>query len=203
MKNYVHYTCSALAAGTLVAGLALASDKSASQKPDAQTEEMMKKMEAAGTPGAAHKALEPLVGNWNAEVKTWMAPDAPPTVTRATSKSTWAMNGRFVQQEFNGEFMGKPFHGLSFTGYDNTKKEYQSVWIDDMNTAMHVAEGKAEGGGKAITLEGKYDCPLTGEKDKTSKQIYRVVSRDKLIFEMHDPSKGPNSKTMEITYTRK
>jgi hypothetical protein len=75
--------------------------------------------------------------------------------------------------------------------------------IDDMNTAMHTAEGKAEQGGKVITLEGSYDCPLTGEKDKASKQIYRIISRDKHVFEMHDPSKGANSKTMEITYTRK
>jgi hypothetical protein len=196
-----NYGCLAVMVVTLVIGLALASDKSG--KPDPQTEEMMKKMEAAGTPGAAHKALEPLVGNWNAEVKMWMAPDAPPTVTKATAKSTWAMNGRFVQQEFNGEFMGKPFHGLSFTGYDNTKKEYNNVWIDDMNTAMHVMEGKGAEGGKVITMEGKYDCPLTGEKDKASKQVYRIISRDKHIFEMHDPAKGANSKTMEITYMRK
>ena len=202
MKKCMCGGCTTLAVATFVAGLALASDKSSSQKPDPKTEEMMKKMEAAGRPGAAHQALEPLVGNWNAEVKTWMAPDAPPTITKATAKSTWAMNGRFVQQEFNGEFMGKPFRGLSFTGYDNTKKQYKSVWIDDMNTAMHTFEGKAEDG-KVIALEGKYDCPMTGEKDKTSKEVYRIISRDKHIFEMHDPSKGANSKTMEITYTRK
>jgi Protein of unknown function (DUF1579) len=201
MKKYIHYTSAVLVTGTLIASLALAEDKSA--KPDAQTQEMMKKMEAAGTPGPAHKALEPLVGNWDAEVKMWNAPDAPPTVNKGSAKSTWAMNGRFVQQEFNGEFMGKPFRGLGFTGYDNTKKEYNSVWIDDMNTAMHTSEGKADQGGKVITLEGKYDCPLTGEKDKASKQVYRIVSRDKVVFEMHDPAKGANSKTMEITYTRK
>jgi hypothetical protein len=198
-----NYGCCAVIVGTLIMGLvlALASDKSSSGKPDAQTEEMMKKMEAAGTPGAAHKVLEPLVGDWKAEVKMWMAPETPPTVTKATAKSTWAMNGRFVQQEFKGEFMGKPFRGLSFTGYDNTKKEYNSVWIDDMNTAMHVMEGKAENGGKVITFEGNYDCPLTGEKDKASKQVYRIIGRDKHIFEMHDPA--TKAKTMEITYTRK
>ena len=39
-------------------------------------EEMMKKAEAASAPGIAHQALEPLVGEWNVEVKTWMTPDA-------------------------------------------------------------------------------------------------------------------------------
>ena len=203
MKHFIRYAWSALIGGTLVAGLALASDKSASQKLDPKMEEMMKKAEAAGRPGAAHKALEPLVGDWNAEVKNWMAPDAPPAVTRATAKSAWDLKGRFVREEFSGEFMGKPFHGLSFTGYDNTKQKYNSVWIDDMNTYMFTSEGQATDSGKVITLEGKYDCPVTGEKDKASKLIYRIISRDKHVFEMHDPSKGDKSKTMEITYTRK
>jgi len=68
---------------------------------------------------------------------------------------------------------------------------------------MFTSEGRATDGGKVITLEGKYDCPVTGEKDKASKLIYRIISRDKHVFEMHDPSKGDKSKTMEITYTRK
>jgi len=204
MKNCKRCIVSTLVlAGTLAAGFALAEDKSSAAKSDPKAEEMMKKMETAGTPGSAHKGLDALVGDWNMEVKLWMDPAAPPTVTKGTAKSTWAMKGRFVQQEFNGEFMGKPFRGLSFTGYDNTKGKYDSVWIDDMHTAMYTFEGDAAEGGKVITLEGKYDCPLTGEKDKASKEIYRIISRDKHIFEMHDPSKGANSKTMEITYTRK
>ena len=124
MKHIVHYKWFGMATALLAAGVALASDKSNSaQKPDAKMAEMMKKAEAAGAPGAAHKALEPLVGEWNAEVKIWMAPGAPPDVTRATAKSTWEMKGRFVREEFRGEFMGKPFHGLSFTGYDNIKQK--------------------------------------------------------------------------------
>jgi hypothetical protein len=159
-------------------------------------------MEVAGTPGSAHKALEPLVGSWNVEVKQWMSPDAPPTTTKGTSKATWAMGGRFVQEEFKGEFMGKPFRGLSFTGYDNTKQRYNNVWMDDMHTAIFTSEGEGENGGKVVTLEGSYDCPLTGEKNKAMKQVIRVISRDKHVLEMYDPGKG-NARTMEITYTRK
>ena len=155
-----------------------------------------KKAEAAGTPGAAHKALEPLVGNWTAEVKSWMTPGAPPTVSQATAKSTWVMNGRFVQQEFTGDFMGKPFRGVGLTGYDNTKKKYSNVWIDDMHTSMFTSEG--EGENNVITLEGNYDCPITDRKDLPMKQVLLIVSQDKHVFEMHDPTKGSDSKTMEL-----
>src|SRR5687768_4430687 len=114
MKHLTRTTCTAvIAAGTLVASLALAQDKTASQKLDPKMEEMMKKAEAASTPGPAHKALEPLVGDWNAEVKMWMTPGAPPTITKGTATSTWTLKERYVQQEFNGEFMGKPFRGIS------------------------------------------------------------------------------------------
>jgi hypothetical protein len=203
MERSPRYICTALSVvGTLIAGPALAKDKPA-DKMDPQTAEMMKKMEIAGTPGAAHKALEPLIGSWNAEVKNWMSPDAPPTVTKATAKVGWIMDGRFIQEEFKGEFMGKPFRGLSLTGFDNTKQKYSNVWIDDMHTAMYTSAGEAKEGGKVITLEGRYDCPVTGQKDMAMKQVIRVISKDKHILEMYDPSKGENAKTMEITYTRK
>lgn len=199
MKDIIRCKWSGLLISTIVVSLALASDK----KADPRMEEMMKKIEAAGTPGAAHKVLEPFVGEWNAEVKMFMDPSAPPNVTKATAKGTWVMGGRFVQQEFKGEFMGKAFHGLAFTGYDNTRKKYNSFWIDDMSTGMYTSEGQADKAGKVITFEGTHSCPETGETHKASKQVIRVISRDKHIYEMHDPGKGAHSKTMEITYTRK
>jgi hypothetical protein len=203
MKPYIRTTYTAvIAAGTLAVSLALAQDKTGSQKLDPKTAEMMKKAEAACTPGAAHKALEPLVGDWNAEVKMWMAPNAPPTITKGTAKSTWALKGRFVQQEFSGEFMGKPFRGISFTGYDNVRQKYRSVWLDDMSTTMATSEGDADSGGKVITFGGNCACAMTGEKNKETKQIYRIVSLYKHVFEMYDPAQG-DAKTMEITYTRK
>jgi len=43
---------------------------------------------------------------------------------------------------------------------------------------------------------------MTGQKNMTMKQVIRIISSDAHVFEMHDPTKGDNSKTMEITYTR-
>jgi hypothetical protein len=185
-----------------LAGTLSAQDRANTAAADPKMQEMMKKAEIAGTPGSAHKTLEPLVGNWTTDVKCWMTPGGAPTTTKGTSKSSWAMNGRFVQEEFSGEFMGKPFKGMSLTGYDNTKGKYNNVWVDDMHTSMFTSEGTAENEGKVITLVGKMDCPMTGEKDVAMKQVLRIVSNDKHIFEMHDPRQSPNTKVMEITYTR-
>jgi hypothetical protein len=202
MKN-LYRCCALLVAGTVAAHFALAAEKAEPKKSDLNPEETMKKVEAAGKPGAAHKKLEGLVGNWTAEVKSWMAPDAPPMVSKGTAKTSWVMNGRFVQEEFKGEMMGKPFNGMGLTGYDNQKQKYNTLWVDDMSTAIFTTEGTVADDGKVITFNGKMDCPITGEKDMPVKQVLRIISPDKHVFEMHDPSKGDKSKTMEITYTRK
>jgi Protein of unknown function (DUF1579) len=164
-------------------------------------EEMMKKAEAACTPGPAHQALEPLVGEWDAEVKTRMDPGAPSTISKGPAKSPWALNGRFVQQEFSGEFMGSPLRDRTY-GLRQRSAKYRSVWIDDMSTTIVTSEGDAEGVGKVITLGGDYACAMTGEQHNTTTQIYRILSRDKHVFEMHDAARGANSKVMEITYIR-
>ena len=68
---------------------------------------------------------------------------------------------------------------------------------------MILSEGDADSDGKVITLGGSYACAMTGEKDKATTQIYRILSHDKHVFEMHDPARGENSKVMEITCARK
>src|ERR1041385_3177440 len=164
-------------------------------------EEMMKKVEAAGTPGPAHKALQALTGNWKAEVKCWMDPGGQPEVTQGTAKENFTLNGRCLEEEFHGQMMGKSFTGKTLLGYDNTKQTFNSVWISDTQTSMFTSEGKGDGGNKVITLEGKANCPATGRKDIPMKTVLRVLSPEKHVFEMFDGSKG-NAKTMEITYTR-
>ena len=131
-----------------------------------------------------------------------MEPGGQPDVSQATAKISWTMKGRFLEEDFQGEMMGKPFRGRTITGFDNTKQTFNSVWVSDMQTAMFKTEGKGENGNKVITLEGKASCAATGRKDVPMKLVLRVISPDKHTFEMFDGSKGENAKTMEITYTR-
>jgi Protein of unknown function (DUF1579) len=174
-------------------------NRTGSSPSDSDKAEMMRKAEAAGKPGPEHKGLEHFVGNWKCDVKCWMDPNGAPNESHGTAKMTWIMNGRFIQEDFQGEIMGKPFHGRSVLGYNNQKRSYQSVWFDDMNTSMFTSEGK--GDRKMITLEGKNSCPATGRTDIPMKIVLRVLGPDKHSFEMFDGSKG-NARTMEIIYTR-
>jgi hypothetical protein len=173
-------------------------NKSGSGKSDAAKQEMQKKMEAASTPGPAHKALDALVGNWKAEVKCWCDPDGPPNVSQGTAKAGWILNGHFLEEEFHGEMMGKPFIGRSLMGYDNIKQTFNTIWVSDMQTSILTSVGKGKNGNKVITLAGTSSCPATGRMDIPIKTVFRVINPDKHVFEMF----ADDTKTMEITYTR-
>jgi hypothetical protein len=177
-------------------------DEALSRGGEMNREEVQKKVEEAGRPGPGHKALDSLVGNWKAEVKCWMEPGGQPHVSQGTAQAKWIMNGRFLEEDFQGEMMGKPFRGRMLTGYDNTKKVFNSVWISDMQTSMFTTEGKGEDGNKVITMEGKSSCPATDRIDLPMRTVLRLFGSDKHTFEMFDLSTGQNNKTMEITYTR-
>src|SRR6266446_8336523 len=92
-------------------------------------EQMMK----LGQPGEAHKRLEPLVGKWEYTVTWWMNPGKEPQVMKGTNENTLVMGGRFLQQQAHGETKeNQPtFEGMGLTGYDNIKKSYTSMWVDN------------------------------------------------------------------------
>ena len=182
---------------------AQAKKKSAGKVPS--QEEMMKRWEAAMTPGDAHKSLEAFVGSWNVEAKIWMnGPKGDPSVSKGSAEYKMALGGRYLQQEFTGEMMGQPMNGIGYTGYDNFRKKYVSSWIDNMGTALSTMEGTMDKDGKTLTMWGKMDDPSTGEKDKKVKYVTRVVDKDKHVFESYDVSAyGEKAPVMVITYTRK
>ncbi len=174
-------------------------NESGAAPPNPDELAMQKKMEAARTPGPAHKALDAFIGDWNAEVKSWCKPDGPPDVSQGTSKVAWILDGHYVQADFHGEMIGKAFTGQTLMGYDNIQERFNSVWISDMQTSMLVNSGKGENGNKVITLEGTSGCAGTGRNDIPIKTIYRVINPDRYVFEMFNDG----VKSMEITYTRK
>lgn len=195
--------CALALYGTFAYRLALADEKSPLEPLSAEVAEMMKKAEMAGTPGEEHQLLEPLIGEWTAEIRSWITPSGPPVMNQGTAKAEWTMKGRFVREEFSGEIMGRPFQGMSLTGYDKQKKQYVGIWVDDMSTAIIKSEGTAAEDGKLLTLLSKMDCAVTGEKDMPIRQVIRIVSDDEHVLEMYATNQGKEAKTMEITYTRK
>lgn len=155
------------------------------------------------SPGPNHKMLEPFVGEWNVSVKFWMEPGAEPGVSKGTASSRWIMDGRWMQEDFNGDFAGTPFKGMGMTGYDPFKKKYVSTWVDSMSTTMMSQEGTVDSAGKVFTYSGKSFDPFMN-METTTKTILSVDSHDQHTMKMYTiMPDGAEMQTMEIVYTRK
>jgi Protein of unknown function (DUF1579) len=172
-------------------------------KMSAEEKAQMDAMMKAATPGDAHKKLASMVGTWDAVVKMYpMQAGAPVQTSTATSVSTWVLGGRFVQETVNGSFMGMPFNGIGYTGYDNIKKQYTGTWMDNMGTATMISTGTMTGD-KTYEFTSTMDDPMTGKAMQVKEKV-TVVDDDHHVMEMWGPTPdGKMMKMMEITYTRK
>mgnify|MGYP000002783819 CR=1 FL=1 len=165
----------------------------------------MEAMMKAATPGEQHKRLVAMAGAWNVAGKFWDPRNAaaPPTEMKGTAEVKAVMDGRYVHEEFSGDFMGMPFRGVGVTGYDNTRGKYISTWFDNMGTTIIYMTGSYDDAARVYTYEGQYPDPMTG-KDKPMRIVMKVVDDNKHVSEFFDPAPGGKwTKTMELSYTRK
>src|SRR3546814_1625399 len=70
----------------------------------------------------------------------WMDPSAPPMVETGKSVDTAVLGGRQIRTQFSSRFMGQPFNGIGFMGYDNVRGKYVASWFDDMRSEEHTSE---------------------------------------------------------------
>ncbi len=171
--------------------------------PSAREKAEMEAMMKAATPGEAHKKLSPMVGTFDVKVKMWNAPSAAPMESTGKTVNTWVLGNRWVAQNFEGNFMGMPFSGIGYTGYDNVRKQYVGTWMDSMSTQVMVGKGTREyAGSKTFSFESSMADPMTG-KTMPVKEKVTVTDDDHHVMEMWMPApNGKMFKMMEITYVR-
>jgi hypothetical protein len=183
---------------------AAADDKSkAAPAAGADEKAMMEAMAKASTPGEPHKQLAAMAGTWDAKVKMWMKPGDPPSESSGTATRTSILGGRYLEEKFDGTFMGQPFSGEGVTGYDNVTKKYMGTWADTMSTGIMTTTGSMDKGGKSMTMKGTMVDPMT-MKSSAFREKITMTDTDHQTFEMWGA--GPDGKTykmMEITYSRK
>jgi hypothetical protein len=173
---------------------------------------MMDAMAAAGALNENHKLLESMVGNWDYRVKMWMDPSTPPQESAGSTSNTSIMGGRFIQANHSGKMtmtgpdgktMAHDFQGIGMTGYDNMKKKFVTTWLDNMSTSITMLEGTHDPAAKTITFQGTMQCPLTPGTPLQIRQVVRIIDANNHVMEWYDSRSGKETKSMEITYTRK
>lgn len=178
--------------------------KAVDQEAEKMKAEMMAKWQEYATPGENHKALDALVGSWDYTVKFWETPESEPSESTGTSEIQWILGGRYIQQTTKGMAMGQEFEGMGFMGYDNAKKEYVSVWVDNMGTGVMTGTGTYDPATKTFEDKGTFSCPVEDEKDKPYRTVTTINGPDQFTFEMFAAGPdGNEARMMEIVYNRK
>ncbi len=195
----------------VMTALAAQDEKAASSPPAAAGEKtptpadmgaMMAKARKFTEPGPHHKELARMIGKWDFEMRFFMGDKASPT-EKGTSETKWLMDGRWLMTESRGNMMGRPYTAAMIMGYDNFKQSFVTTAVSSVDTAMNHSEGDMDPGGNVLITYGTLDEYLTGENDKMVKYVWRFVSDDKIVWEIHDlPIGEKNTKVVEFTFTR-
>ena len=154
----------------------------------------------AGTPGDAHRKLEPFAGTWKANVRHWTEPGADPIVSTGVMSSAWVLGHRFLRQDYRGD--DGTFEGNGYWGFNNVTGRYEGFWVDSMSTGMMTDAGDCDGAGKVWEMVGESEFPAAGHR-MTKRSVITVHGPDRHTMEMY--FRGPDGaefKAMEIEYTR-
>jgi hypothetical protein len=180
-------------------GAAKSKGKAGAKAASKEEEEMAAMMKLAA-PGPQHEQLKKMAGTWKVSNKSWFQPGEP-VVSQGTATSEMILGGRFLRETHKGDFNGMPFEGFGLTGYDNFKKEYVGVWMDNFGTGVMTSHGTMDATGKLLTMYAEYDDPMSGGKKKV-KMVTKLESDTRHVFSMYDLGGGKENLQMEITYTR-
>jgi hypothetical protein len=188
-----------LASAVLVAGtIGFLAGSAFTEDPAPDEAEMMKMIMELATPGAAHQQLADMAGDWDVDATMWMTPGEP-IASKATSKGTMALGGRYLATEYSGTFQDMPFNGRGVLAYDNFKKQYQSVWFDSMSTSLSLETGSMSDDGKTLTMNGAWEGPMG---KVPFRNVYAFESKDRYTLTAYHTMGGEEAKTMELVFTR-
>jgi hypothetical protein len=184
-----------------LAAVACASGAFATE-PQVDLKAELEKAKKYTAPGPNHKELERFLGQWDTETRLMLPTPTQPE--KGTASYSWLMEGRWVKGESSGTMMGMPIRTFGILGYDNFKMSYVTANVNSFDTTLTTSEGDMDPSGKAILSYGTLDEYLTGEHDKMVKYVWRFLSADEMILEVHDlPIGEKNTQVIEIRFKRR
>jgi hypothetical protein len=201
--KFVLIAVALVAVTAVVTSQAISQEGGAKQPSPEDVKKMMDEWLKLGKPGKPHEFLKSFEGKWDTKTRMQMGPGAPVQESTGTAEFEMIMGGRYQKQESTGTMMGMPYQGFGIVGYDNFRNRFDSVWLDNMGTAMLNFSGQLDRTGKVMTMYGEMDEPGLKMVGRMVKYVIKVVDDKKFVFEMYDLAAGPDYKVFDITYTRK
>lgn len=150
------------------------------------------------------KALEYFIGDWDVSV-TFRLPDGKDGEGKAACKTGWVVEGKFLQQEYKGDFMGSTLTVVQMFGYDAAKKKFVEFQYHSGGDASHtiVNEGAFNDKGKVLTFTGDTTDGFTGRASKL-RTVTIIADRDNYTLEWYMTKQGgKEERKVVLTHKRK
>lgn len=145
-----------------------------------QTDPMQK-----AEPQEEHRWLQKLVGEWDMEAESEMAPGEPPMKTKGT-ESVRSLGGLWIVAEGEGEMPGGGSGtSLMTLGYDPQQKRYIGTWVGSMMTHLWLYDGSLDAGEKVLTLNSEGPGMSGDGKLAKYKDVIEFKSDDHRVLTSH------------------
>ena len=202
--KFLHVLIASAVAGGSLALFAFAPLKQdAKPKPGAAmpfSQAEMEAMKKAATPGAEHAQMQRMAGTWSVQAKCWFKPELPAEEWTGTAECKPILGGRYLVEDFTGVMSMGPYHGHGMLGFNNTTKEWEHIWLDDMSTGMIVSRGESQDGG--ASLHATFTCPADGGQ-VSSRMVLKSTGDNERTVDMWTSKDGqPEYLSMSLRYTR-
>ena len=142
------------------------------------------------------KKLDAWVGTWDAEVSMMGQ------TSKGTETCRMDCGGYWLTTEFTGSFMGMPFQGKGFTGFDAAKKRFSGAWVDSCGSPMSTfTNGEFSKDGKSFTAV--VDGVGMDGKPARCEHVTTFPDVKTRVFEIFQVDGGKRESQMRIRYTKK
>jgi hypothetical protein len=147
-----------------------------------------------------HKMIAKWDGKWASDI-TFFMPGAPEMKMAGTAENTMVNEGFVQQSTHTGTMMGRPFKGMSLMGYDNHRKVFWNLWMDNFGSGNMYLEGTWDETAKSINLKGKTTDPETKQQIDV-REVMMIVDDNTQKMEQYMSHDGKEFKSMDITFRR-
>ena len=152
--------------------------------------------------GPEHAEIAKCVGTWDVAFTMWTQEGAPPVKSTARAIFSPVFNGRFIREDYTGEFLGKPFTGVGTLGYDRAAGHFVSMWYDSVSTGIMHSTALPGISGEDLTFEGVGVCQETGE-EQSVRHVMHKDSDNRFILSFYRGEGDDEKQAMELVYTRR
>ncbi len=148
-----------------------------------------------------HEQLTKYVGEWDVAAWFKMDPNAPAMESSGSMVTEPVMGGRYTKSNFHmPEWMGAPFDGIAYMGYDNAQQKYVSTWMDSWSTGIMMSTGTMSSDGSQLIMMGTMQGP---EGEEMMKMVTEWVDDNTIVDRFYDLADGEWNLHGKMTYTRK